>query len=129
MRQLCSDSDVDPVLCRPRFSSSQPHSATGEMIDKLALDVASEDGDAQPNSVTWVQSNREAANADIGAQVGNTAALVPVYVLDIHGRSVVIIAFQMVKLRPTTHTWIVINQQTGGATDLAAQEAAETASL
>jgi len=125
------------------FASSR--SATAALIDGWATKIAAANGDPNPISVTWVRSNREAANAEIGAEVGASAAAMPVYVLQIHG------VFRVnhseppprpgerpQSAQPTTYLWVVANRETGRITDfgttdspanLSALGAAETDSL
>lgn len=105
-------------------SSHGARTMTAVAIDRLAVKIAAADGDLNPLSVTWVRSNREAANAEIGAEVGPATVTVPVYVIQIHG------VFRVNHsepppppgekpgpAKPTTYLWIVIDRKTGRTTD------------
>lgn len=98
--------------------SAGSHSATAAKIDGWAKEIAAANGDPNPISVTWVESNRQAANAEIGAEVGASAATVPVFVLDIHGRFLVNHSVPPhVTIPSTTFLWVVIDRETGRTTD------------
>ncbi|MGO8859184.1 MAG: hypothetical protein ACLQRH_00215 [Acidimicrobiales bacterium] len=101
-----------------------PKSPTTVRIDQFAVNVAARNGDATPISVTWVATNREAANAIIGAGVGSGASSVLVYAMDIRGRFYVDGPGPPGSAAPSgTYLYVVARRSTLAVTDLGTSDA------
>ena len=61
-------------------------SALSSEVDQFAVNASLRYGDTSPSSVSWVTTNRQAANSLLGAELPDTASGVPVYLLEVKGQ-------------------------------------------